>query len=175
MSSVFDFLTFGALLLVFHAAPDLFRTGWFVESLLTELVIALVVRTRRPFFRSRPGRVLLWSTVALVALTLAIPYLPFIGVFGFVPLPGMVLITVMAITALYVGATEMTKLRFYRHVLSREAALATLTVAIPYLPFNGVLGFVPLPGLLLITVTAITALYVVATELTKRRFYRGVV
>ena len=56
VSSVFDFLTFGALLLVFRAAPDLFRTGWFVESLLTELVIALVVRTRRPFFRSRPGR-----------------------------------------------------------------------------------------------------------------------
>ena len=55
VSSVFDFLTFGALLLVFHAAPDLFRTGWFVESLLTELVIALVVRTRRPFYRSRPA------------------------------------------------------------------------------------------------------------------------
>ena len=117
VSSVFDFLTFGALLLVFHAAPDLFRTGWFVESLLTELVIALVVRTRRPFFRSRPGRVLLWSTVALVALTVAIPYLPFIGVFGFVPLPGMLLITVTAITALYVVATELTKRRFYRGVL----------------------------------------------------------
>ena len=89
VSSLFDFLTFGALLLVFYAPPELFRTGWFVESLLTELVIALVVRTRRPFFRSRPGGVLLWSTVALVALTVAIPYLPFIGVFGFVPLPGM--------------------------------------------------------------------------------------
>ena len=48
--------------MVFRAAPELFRTGWFVESLLTELVIALVVRTRRPFFRSRPGHVLLWST-----------------------------------------------------------------------------------------------------------------
>jgi Mg2+-importing ATPase len=117
VSSVFDFLTFGALLLVFHAAPDLFRTGWFVESLLTELVIALVVRTRRPFFRSRPGRVLLWSTIALVALTVAIPYLPFIGVFGFVPLPGTLLLTVTAITALYVVATEITKRRFYRVVL----------------------------------------------------------
>jgi Mg2+-importing ATPase len=114
VSSVFDFLTFGALLLVFRAAPDVFRTGWFVESLLTELVIALVVRTRRPFFRSRPGRVLLWSTVALVALTFAIPYLPFIGVFGFVPLPGVLLVTVSAITALYVAATEITKSRFYR-------------------------------------------------------------
>ena len=117
VSSIFDFLTFGALLLVFHAAPDLFRTGWFVESLLTELVIALVVRTRRPFYRSRPGRVLLWSTVALIALTVAIPYLPFIGVFGFVPLPGMLLVTVIAITALYVAATELTKRRFYRGVL----------------------------------------------------------
>ena len=117
VSSVFDFLTFGALLLVFHAAPDLFRTGWFVESLLTELVIALVVRTRRPFFRSRPGGVLLWSTLALVALTVAIPYLPFIGVIGFVPLPGMLLVTVMAITALYVVATELTKRRFFRGVL----------------------------------------------------------
>ena len=118
VSSVFDFLTFAALLVVFHAAPDLFRTGWFVESLLTELVIALVVRTRRPFFRSRPGRLLLWSTVALIALTVAIPYLPFIGVFGFVPLPGMLLITVVAITALYVVATELTKQRFY--VVDRE-------------------------------------------------------
>jgi Mg2+-importing ATPase len=85
--------------------------------LLTELVIALVVRTRRPFYRSRPGRILLWSTLALVALTVAIPYLPFIGVFGFVPLPGMLLITVTAITALYVASTELTTRRFYRGVL----------------------------------------------------------
>ena len=117
VSSVFDFLTFGALLVVFRAGPALFRTGWFVESLLTELVIAVVVRTRRPFFRSRPGAVLLWSTVALVAVTFAIPYLPFIGVFGFVPLPGLLLVMVSAITALYVVATEMTKRRFYRTVV----------------------------------------------------------
>jgi Mg2+-importing ATPase len=114
VSSLFDFLTFAALLLVFRAAPDLFRTGWFVESLLTELVIALVVRTRRPFFRSRPGGLLLWSTAALVAVTFAVPYLPFAGVFGFVPLPGALLLTVTAITALYVLATEMTKRQFYR-------------------------------------------------------------
>ena len=114
VSSVFDFLTFGALLLVFRAAPDLFRTAWFVESLLTELVIALVVRTRRPFFRSRPGRLLLWSTVAVMTLTFAVPYLPFIGVFGFVPLPAAVLVTVSVITALYVVAAEITKSVFYR-------------------------------------------------------------
>ncbi|MEO8257308.1 MAG: magnesium-translocating P-type ATPase [Acidobacteriota bacterium] len=117
VSSLFDFLTFGVLLWVFRAGPDLFRTGWFVESLLTELVIALVVRTRRPFYRSRPGRVLLWSTALLMALTFALPYLPLIGVFGFVPLPGLLFVTVTAITALYVVATEMTKSRFYRHVV----------------------------------------------------------
>ena len=94
----------------------LFHTGWFVESLLTELVIALVVRTRRPFFRSRPGSLLLWSTVALVTLTLAIPYLPLVGVFGFVPLPGVVLVTVSAVTALYVAATEVAQ----EAVLSRR-------------------------------------------------------
>ena len=116
VSSLFDFLTFAALLVVFRAGPALFRTGWFVESLLTELVIALVVRTRRPFLRSRPGAVLLWSTVVLVALTLAIPYTPYVGVFGFVPLPGALLGTVVAITGLYVVATEVTKHRFYRGV-----------------------------------------------------------
>ncbi|HSB55180.1 MAG TPA: magnesium-translocating P-type ATPase, partial [Gemmatimonadales bacterium] len=58
LSAAFDFLTFGLLLRVFHALATEFRTAWFIESLLTELVIALVVRTRRPFYRSRPGRVL---------------------------------------------------------------------------------------------------------------------
>ena len=55
VSSVFDFLTFGVLLLVFQAAPEEFRTGWFIESLLTELVIALVVRTRAPVLPQPAG------------------------------------------------------------------------------------------------------------------------
>jgi P-type Mg2+ transporter len=113
-SSLFDFLTFGVLLGVFHATPEVFRTSWFVASLLTELAVALVMRTRRPFFRSRPGSVLLWSTASLVALALAIPYLPFADVFGFVPLPGALLATVPAITVFYVAATEVQKKWFYR-------------------------------------------------------------
>jgi P-type Mg2+ transporter len=64
LSSVFDVATFLTLLVIFHAGPDTFRTGWFVESLLTELAVALVVRTRRPFFKSRPGRLLLVSRYA---------------------------------------------------------------------------------------------------------------
>ena len=66
-------MTFGALLWIFRVSPDTFRTSWFVESLLTELVVALVMRTRRPFYRRRPGKVLLISTLLLIALGFAIP------------------------------------------------------------------------------------------------------
>jgi Mg2+-importing ATPase len=114
LSSLFDVLTFGILIGIFHAGPDLFRTGWFVESLLTELAVALIMRTRRPFFLSRPGRVLLLSTMALIPFAVAIPYLPFAAVFGFVPMPGMLAGTVVAITLAYVAATEVQKKWFYR-------------------------------------------------------------
>jgi Mg2+-importing ATPase len=118
LSSVFDVLTFGTLLAIFQVTPDLFRTSWFVESLLTELVVALVMRTRRPFFRSRPGRLLLVSTLALIVVAFAIPYAPFATVFGFVPLPPALVGTIAAITVLYVAATELQKKWFFRSATS---------------------------------------------------------
>ena len=121
VSSVFDFLTFGTLLFLFRARPEEFRTGWFVESLLTELVIALVVRTRHVFFRSRPGRLLLASTLIFIAITLVLPYLPLISVFGFVPLPAPLMLAVIGLTALYILATELAKRFFYTRM---EAARA---------------------------------------------------
>jgi len=114
LSSVFDFLMFGALLTVFRATPDVFRTAWFVESLLTELVVALAMRTQRPFFQSRAGTLLLQVTVGIMMLALAIPYVPRADVFGFVPLPGSLLATIVMITVLYVAATELQKRSFYR-------------------------------------------------------------
>jgi Mg2+-importing ATPase len=111
---IFDFLTFGVLLYVFHAGAELFRTGWFFESLMTELAIALVVRTHRPFYRSRPGRLLLWSTLAVMGLTLALPYLPFAEPLGFVPLSLAQLGLLTLITILYIGASELAKAMFYR-------------------------------------------------------------
>lgn len=114
VSSLFDFLTFGILLWGFRAAPAEFQTTWFVESLLTELVIAVVIRTRRPFFRSRPGPLLLSLTVAIAVITPLLPYLPFMSVFGFVPVPWTLTATVIAITVLYVAAVEVTKRWFYR-------------------------------------------------------------
>jgi Mg2+-importing ATPase len=109
VSSAFDFITFGLLLWAFSASASLFRTGWFIESLLTELVIALVVRTRRPFFRSRPGRLLLASTAGVAVITFALPYLPVAEVFGFVTPSPALIGTLVVITAFYVGATEITK------------------------------------------------------------------
>jgi P-type Mg2+ transporter len=114
VSSVFDFLTFGLLLWVLHSSPDQFRTGWFIESLLTELLVALVVRTRRPFYKSRPGHWLWISTLAVTLVTLAIPYLPSDWLFGFVPLPPGVMALLLLITLLYVLATEAAKQVFYK-------------------------------------------------------------
>jgi Mg2+-importing ATPase len=119
LSSAFDFAIFGVLLIAFHAQPEMFRTGWFVESLLTELAVALVVRTRRPFFRSRPGAMLLWSSIVLAGVTLALPYLPLVEVIGLVPLPASLLVSIVAVTALYVGATELLKIWFYRRQRER--------------------------------------------------------
>jgi Mg2+-importing ATPase len=115
-SSVFDFLTFGLLFFVVRAAPAEFRTGWFIESLLTELVIALVVRTHRPFFRSRPGTMLWGTTLAVGLLTLTVPYLPFSPLLGFTPLPAWMMLALLGITALYVAATEGMKKLFYARV-----------------------------------------------------------
>jgi Mg2+-importing ATPase len=113
VSSIFDFLTFGALLFLFRASPDEFRTGWFIESLLTELVIALVVRTRHLFFRSRPGTLLLVSTLVVFSITLMLPYLPFHSLFGFIPLPAPLMLAMIGLTALYVVVTEVAKKYFY--------------------------------------------------------------
>ena len=114
LSSIVDLLTFFVLHRLIHAPPELFRTAWFIESLLTELAVALVVRTRRPFFRSRPGRLLLVSTLGLAALTPFLPWLPGATLLGFVPLSPRLLAIIMLITAAYVASAELTKHFFYR-------------------------------------------------------------
>ncbi|MGB2943338.1 MAG: cation transporting ATPase C-terminal domain-containing protein [Candidatus Macondimonas sp.] len=114
ISSLFDGLTFATLLWLTDGSPPHFRTGWFVESLLTELLVVLVVRTRLPCYRSRPGSLLLGLTAILVAVALGLPYLPGVAVFDFVPLPGPVMAAILGNVGLYLLATEMAKRRFYR-------------------------------------------------------------
>jgi P-type Mg2+ transporter len=113
ISSVFDFLTFSVLLWAFNAPPQLFRTGWFVESLLTELAIVLVVRTYRPFYRSTPGRLLWMSALVMMAITVALPYFPGAAFFDFVALPPMLLGVLLLITLAYVVASELGKWLIY--------------------------------------------------------------
>jgi len=114
-SSVFDGITFAVLLLVFHASEATFQTAWFVISVLTELAVLMVLRTRRVSWRSRPSR-LLAVTAALVALlTLATPYLgPVSRAFGFVPLSLAEIGAALLIVIGYVAATELAKLWYWR-------------------------------------------------------------
>ena len=115
ISSVFDLLTFAVLLLVFRANEATFQTSWFLISLLTELAVVLVLRTHRPAIRSRPSRLLLWSTLAVAAATFTIPFLGApSAAFGFVPLTALQLGAVIAIVVGYIVATEVGKAWFFR-------------------------------------------------------------
>lgn len=114
VSSVFDLLTFGVLGFGFAADAPLFRSAWFLESVATELAVLLVLRTRRPFFRSRPSGWLAASSAALAVAAVAILYSPLASILGFEPLPLAILAVLAAITGGYVVATEIAKRSFYR-------------------------------------------------------------
>jgi Mg2+-importing ATPase len=116
LSSVFDYLTFGMLLLILQATTDQFRTGWFLESVISASVTVLVIRTRKPFFRSKPGKYLLMATLLIVGLTLILPFSPLGEVFGFIPLPISFILFVGVIVGLFMVAAEITKGIFYRKV-----------------------------------------------------------
>jgi Mg2+-importing ATPase len=114
VSSVFDYLTFGVLLLFLHATPDQFRTGWFLESVISASLIVLVIRTRRPCFKSRPGRHLLMATLAIVTATFVLPYTAIGGILGFTPMPWSFVGVLGAILALHIVSAELAKWVFYR-------------------------------------------------------------
>ncbi len=115
VSSAFDLLTFAALLLLFRAGESTFQTAWFVVSLLTELGVVLVLRTRGPAWRSRPSGLLLWTTVAATGFAFAVPFLgPASRLFGFVPLSIVEMSTVVGIVTAYLAATEAAKRWFFR-------------------------------------------------------------
>jgi Mg2+-importing ATPase len=114
ISSAFDFLTFGALLWFLRATPGQFRSGWFVESVLTELLILLVIRTRRAFFRSRPSLPMEISTLLVTVLSVALLYLPVNRFFDLEPLPLPFLLVLGAITLAYALASEAAKGWFFR-------------------------------------------------------------
>jgi Mg2+-importing ATPase len=117
VSSAFDYLTFGLLLVVLKVSQDTFRTGWFLESVMTELLIMLVIRTQRPFFQSKPGKGLFYSTMAVALITLFLPYIPGLSkLLGFTPLPWSLVLALMGITLVYIFINEATKRIFYKRV-----------------------------------------------------------
>jgi len=122
ISSVFDGLTFAILLTLGGGGVDLFRTGWFVESLLTELLVLLVLRTYLPAWGSRPARPLLASVLVMAVLAVVLPALPLMSFLGFVPLPLGLTAALVAVVALYGVATEVAKRRFFRPFLKAAAA-----------------------------------------------------
>jgi len=116
ISSIFDYLTFGALIYFLHSTKEQFRTGWFLESVISAALIVLVIRTRRPFFKSAPGRYLLTATLGVVCVTLILPYTPLASVLGLGRMPAVFFAVLGMIVVLYMFAAEATKRIFYRVV-----------------------------------------------------------
>jgi Mg2+-importing ATPase len=113
VSTLFDFLTFGVLLLLLQVSPEEFRTAWFIESLFTEVLIIFVIRTKRWFFHSKPARMLVVNALAVLLFSFVLPYVPMQSVTGFIPLPLSLITVIIIISILYVIATEIIKKLFY--------------------------------------------------------------
>src|SRR5712692_3174663 len=116
VSSVFDYVTFGVLLFILHATQDQFRTGWFLESVVSAALIVLVIRSRKPFFKSRPAKYLLMATLLTVIVTLILPFTPLGEIFGFSQLPISFLLLLGTIVVVYIISAEMVKVVFYKRV-----------------------------------------------------------
>ncbi|MEQ1948371.1 MAG: magnesium-translocating P-type ATPase [Bryobacteraceae bacterium] len=116
ISSVYDFLTFGVLLWVFHASTNapLFHTGWFVESLVTQTLVVFVIRTAGNPLKSRPSWSLLLAVFAVVAVAGALPYTPLGTLLQFTPLPLSLLGTIAALAVTYLALVQLVKSWFYR-------------------------------------------------------------
>jgi Mg2+-importing ATPase len=116
LSSIFDYLTFGALLLILHASQTQFRTAWFVESVVSASLIVLVIRSRKSMLQSRPGKYLLMATLLVVAVTFILPYTPLDQLLGFSKLPVSFILIIIAIVIVYIFSAEFAKRVFYRLV-----------------------------------------------------------
>jgi P-type Mg2+ transporter len=116
LSSLFDFVTFGALLWLTRNNPAreaLFHTGWFIESVLSAAAVVFVLRTRLPLLRSQPSRAMLAITALVAGVVVALPYSPLAGLLGFQALPPAFLFAVAAVIAGYLVSAEAAKRWFY--------------------------------------------------------------
>ncbi len=123
ISSIFDFLTFFLMLAVFSASVSVFQTAWFIESLSTQTLVVFLLRTRKtPFYKSKPGRLLLISSLSVVAVAFALPYTPLGAVFGFTPPPAIFYLALAGLIAAYLILVEVVKkwfLKRYAYLLEQ--------------------------------------------------------
>jgi len=116
LSSLFDYITFGVLLFILAATIPEFRTGWFLESVVSASMIVLVIRSQRSLLTSTPSKYLSAATLMIAAVTLVLPFTPLGRLFGFGPLPVSFLLIMGIVVVLYVIAAEVVKRVFYRKV-----------------------------------------------------------
>ena len=121
LSSVFDYITFGALLLLLKADQVTFHTGWLVESIVSATLVVFVLRTRQPALRSRPGKALAVATVLVIIGTLILPYSPLAAPLGLGPLPPVYLLFIGVIVLAFLVTAEITKRWFFRREARRTS------------------------------------------------------
>lgn len=113
LSSIYDFMTFAVMFYIFRARGALFQTGWFVESLVTEIMVIFIIRTRRvPFFTSRPSLPLLLTCITVVSIGIMLPFSPLSAFFTFTPLPSLYFFILVIMTLTYLGIVELGKKLF---------------------------------------------------------------
>ena len=117
ISSLFDFLTFYLLIRLFHAHETLFRTGWFVESIATQVLVIFVIRTRRNPLHSHPHRWLIGTSLAVVLSAMLLPFTPLAPYLGFTPLPPSFFGLLAVLLLLYLLMVEGAKQWFYRRLM----------------------------------------------------------
>ncbi|WP_040760671.1 magnesium-translocating P-type ATPase [Spirosoma panaciterrae] len=113
-SSLFDVITFSTLLFGFHLKESGFQSGWFIESILTELLIFFIIRTRKNFFRSQPARWISVLSIVCILITVFLPYSPFSATFGLTPPPLHQLAAILLIILGYVVTADILKVWFFR-------------------------------------------------------------
>jgi P-type Mg2+ transporter len=104
------------MLAVFHANEELFHTGWFVESMATQVLVIFIIRTKRNPFKSRPSRWLVAFSLTITVLAAALPFTPAAGYLGFVPLPPLFFLILLCMVIVYLMAVEGVKQWFYRRL-----------------------------------------------------------
>ena len=113
ISSVYDFLTFAVLLKVFHAGEKEFHTGWFIESLATQVLVILVIRTMGLPWKSRPSKPLFVTMVAVLVVAVVVPFTPAGALIGLVPLPPLYYGFLVVAVATYLAIVEVVKRRMF--------------------------------------------------------------